>query len=719
MRLTALPWLALGSLLAQVASSASAAPVPQELLLSLRAGEPVSVIVELNASAVERDAAARRARSTRGVDDDEGLRQIASRYRALKRGAAPALQRSDVIALTDYSHLPFLHRELRSEAALRAIAALPGVLAVHPDRLLQRALAQSLPLVSAPPVATAGLRGSGSTVAVIDDGIELGNAAFGACTAVATPATCRVAAVQSFVASPSSSQAHGSNVAAIVIGMAPDARVASLGVFSSAGASTSSILSAINWAISNRSSLNIVAINLSLGDGSHNTTACSDVQTNAFATPIANARNAGISVVAATGNNAYSNGSFVSGISRPACTPGALSVGAAYDSAQGGLTWFNGQAAQCTDLTTSADRVTCFSNSATFMSLLAPGAVITAAGYNYGGTSQAAPHVAGAVAVLRAAFPDETLAMVEGRLTSNGTPVTDARNGLTHPRLNLLASARPHNDNFAAAESLSTSAGSFSGSNRLATREAAEPGAMSDTSPSVWWRWTAPASGQVSLDTAGSGFDTRLDVYTGAALGSLVPRASNDNAGSGSINSALHFQAQAGSTYHWRVDGSGGASGPISLQWGLNTSAQANVSITLSGPATALPGTTVVYTLTLSNAGPQAATGVVANLPLPAGVTALNLPAGCSLQAAVVVCSTAELASGASVAYLLSLHIDSLDSAVNLSASLVSELPDPQAANNTVTAVLAPDGAANADVPALPAWAMLLLGGGLLLRRRS
>jgi len=83
-----------------------------------------------------------------------------------------------------------------------------------------------------------------------------------------------------------------------------------------------------------------------------------------------------------------------------------------------------------------ADKVTCFSDSASFLTMLAPGSQIMAAGISMNGTSQAAPHVAGAVAVLRAAFPGESLDQTVTRLT-NGVMVTDSRNNIVKPRLSL------------------------------------------------------------------------------------------------------------------------------------------------------------------------------------------------------------------------------------------------------------------------------------------
>jgi subtilisin family serine protease len=118
----------------------------------------------------------------------------------------------------------------------------------------------------------------------------------------------------------------------------------------------------------------------------------------------------------------------------PACTPGIISVGAVYDANLGGLSY-----GLCTDSATAPDKVTCFSNSASFLTMLAPGAAITAGGYTKYGTSQASPHVAGAVAVLRSAYPSETIDATTGRLTSSGQPVTDPRNGIQKPRLDLLS----------------------------------------------------------------------------------------------------------------------------------------------------------------------------------------------------------------------------------------------------------------------------------------
>ena len=59
----------------------------------------------------------------------------------------------------------------------------------------------------------------------------------------------------------------------------------------------------------------------------------------------------------------------------------------------------------------------------------------------HGGTSQATPHVAGAIALLRAnsVSPTESIDQTISRLKATGKPITDSRTGLVFPRIDLLA----------------------------------------------------------------------------------------------------------------------------------------------------------------------------------------------------------------------------------------------------------------------------------------
>jgi len=86
---------------------------------------------------------------------------------------------------------------------------------------------------------------------------------------------------------------------------------------------------------------------------------------------------------------------------------------------------------------------------------------------------------------------------------------------------------------------------------------------------SVWWTWTAPATGTAIFDTQNSNFDTLLAAYTGAAVSSLTPIASNDD-GPG-LQSRISFSATAGQTYAIAVDGFGGATGSIALNFEMRS----------------------------------------------------------------------------------------------------------------------------------------------------
>jgi hypothetical protein len=239
------------------------------------------------------------------------------------------------------------------------------------------------------------------------------------------PTDCKVVYAQDFAPGDGNlddDNGHGTNVAGIVLGVAPGAKILALDVFTGESASDTDILAAINWVIANKATYNIVAMNLSLGGDKF-----TSPETNGPYNPAVNqARAAGILTIAAAGNDGFTNA-----LMEPAATSGVVSVGAVYDSTMGSFNWED-----CTDITSAADKVICFSNSAPFLTMLAPGSEILAAGITMDGTSQATPHVAGAVAVLRAAFPNETLDQTVARLT-NGVMVTDSKNNITKPRLDL------------------------------------------------------------------------------------------------------------------------------------------------------------------------------------------------------------------------------------------------------------------------------------------
>ncbi len=160
---------------------------------------------------------------------------------------------------------------------------------------------------------------------------------------------------------------------------------------------------------------------------------------------------------------------------------------------------------------------------------------------------------------------------------NNGQLVINASLWLATP----LANAPPPNDTFLSAAALAGPTPSATGTNVNATKETGEPNHGGNAGgKSVWWKWTAPSSGTVTLTTSGSNFDTLLGVYTGGAVNALTLVAGNDNSGPG-LTSSVTFSATAGLVYALAVDGNGGAAGSIAL------------ALTLTAPPTG--GTPVAF----------------------------------------------------------------------------------------------------------------------------
>jgi hypothetical protein len=124
--------------------------------------------------------------------------------------------------------------------------------------------------------------------------------------------------------------------------------------------------------------------------------------------------------------------------------------------------------------------------------------------------------------------------------------------------------APPANDAFAAAQELSGREVSVQGLNKNATKEPDEPNHAGEPGgASIWYRWTAPADGDVVVSTCESTFDTLLAVYTGNSLPGLVQEAANDDACG--LRSEVTFVASEGVTYRIAVDGEDAATGEVAL----------------------------------------------------------------------------------------------------------------------------------------------------------
>ena len=328
------------------------------------------------------------------------------------------------------------------------------VLRIDPDVGGSGTLAQSVPLIGADKVHILGYTGRGVTVAVLDTGVDeshpdlVGRIVDEHCycrNSDGTGCCPNGQTTQSEAGAAADDHGHGSNVTGIIgsrgvvasVGVAPGVNFVVVKVLdrNNRFSSTAQIISALDWLIDNHPEVRVV--NMSLGTDALFSTACDSAVafTTAFASAINTMRSNGTLVFVSSGNDASATS-----MEAPACIQNAISVGAVYDSNVGPLTF------GCTDLTTMADQITCFSNSNSTLDLLAPGAVITSdwlrgGTSNFYGTSQASPHATGSAAVLLEIRPSLTADQVEGILKTTGKSILDSRNGVVTPRIDLFAAA--------------------------------------------------------------------------------------------------------------------------------------------------------------------------------------------------------------------------------------------------------------------------------------
>lgn len=175
---------------------------------------------------------------------------------------------------------------------------------------------------------------------------------------------------------------------------------------------SSDIIDALDHVYSLRNTHKIAAVNLSLGYGAES--AFCDTEPEKIA--IDNLRSAGIATVVAAGNS----GSLFE-LSVPACISSAIAVGSTLD---------------------SADTVSTFSNSSPALDIYAPGEIINSSVPSGGfsllsGTSMAAPHVAGAWAVIKHAKPSASVNEVEALFDAHGPSVLKSGAEISETRQRL------------------------------------------------------------------------------------------------------------------------------------------------------------------------------------------------------------------------------------------------------------------------------------------
>lgn len=130
--------------------------------------------------------------------------------------------------------------------------------------------------------------------------------------------------------------------------------------------------------------------------------------------------------------------------------------------------------------------------------------------------------------------------------------------------------AAPVNDNRADAILITTTmlTNAFTGSNVGATREPDDPTTFdfpgfdrtTGGGKTVWWRFVAGQVNRVTINTAGSTFDTELGVYTNGPDGLKEIASNEDIPGSLTGTSEVTFTTKAGATYYILIDGYDGAS---------------------------------------------------------------------------------------------------------------------------------------------------------------
>jgi cell wall-associated protease len=346
------------------------------------------------------------------------------------------------------------------------------------------------------PAYEAGATGAGRRIAVVDTGVTPG------------PDLPNVAPGWNFVANSTDAHddsGHGTHVAGTiaqatnngigVAGVAGQATIVPVKVLDANGdGNDTNIIAGINWAVAQR----VDVINLSLG-GDRDGGTC-----NAVANAVAH----NVTVVVASGNDGSS-------VNYPAACPGAIAVGAT--TIDGSVAPYSNRGPQLTLTAPGGNMTTDLNGDGVKDGILQWSVFDNTPGYYLeSGTSMAAPHVAGAAALIRQAWPTSTTTQVRQVLTDTAVDLGPAGRddtygaglldiGAAFARAQQLSVSAPASTIAPTTSTMMTPTDRIAGSSRYGT--AAAIGTAG---------WSGQTGGTVYL-ASGNGFADAL--ATGAASG--------------------------------------------------------------------------------------------------------------------------------------------------------------------------------------------------------
>lgn len=396
--------------------------------------------------AIERERRVRPLFVSAGIVDavatDGRVRVIFETPSGLSEAAARSLlagddRRAEFESLRIYPLLGRGAAEVGPQALLHLIEN-PGTGQIELDAIHRASLAETIPIIRADLAHQQGLDGDGFAIAILDTGVDPTHPMYAdriieeACFSIEK--NCPNGLREMFgpgaaVPCALSGCGHGTRVAGIALGeengsilrgVAPHAELIAIQIFSNVngelGAYSSDILAGLQHVLGLTAYHKIAAVNLSFGGALFTSQTDCDRSAPSHRDAITLLRAAGALSVAASGNEAS-----IDSIATPGCLSNVVAVGS----------------------TSDLDVVSSFSNSATFLGLLAPGESVVASSVGGGtsagsGTSLATPHVVGAIATIREAVSDATANEISNALALSGVAVSDARNGVTTPRIRVL-----------------------------------------------------------------------------------------------------------------------------------------------------------------------------------------------------------------------------------------------------------------------------------------